>query len=113
MRNLGVIGFLPDLDTIAAILKDDPTIVLELGGYADAAERSPDTLALARAQFILEALVQRSIARARLQAVSYGSGKPQITKEQIAHIGSEAERKEARRHNRRVVPKVLSFDYKP
>lgn len=113
MQCCGVAELGDQLDTLANVLKENPTIVLEIGGHADAREHLPDSIALARAQFVVNALVQRSIAPARLQAVSYGCMQPLIRDVQLAQMQTEVEKADARGHNRRVWPKVISFDYKP
>lgn len=113
MRCCGVTELASELDTLANILKENPTIVLEVGGYADATEHSPDSIAFARAQFIVSALIQRSIDSARLKAVSFGSTRPLMEDFQFAQMQIAQERADARGYNRRVWPKVISFDYKP
>jgi outer membrane protein OmpA-like peptidoglycan-associated protein len=70
---------LPAVDQLAARINDDPGIVLaEVHGHTD----DTGTLALnmrlseARAQTVLEALVQRGVARERLRARGFGALRP-------------------------------------
>lgn len=104
---------LGELDTLAAILMADTTLVIEIGGHADATERSHDSIANARAQFIREALMARSIHPARLKAVSYGASGPWMAQDRYDRLITEKERADARRMNRRVVSKLISFDHRP
>ena len=87
--------FLPLLDHVAKILKDNPKMTVELEGHADSTgtEKYNQGLSERRAKAIQQALITRSMADAtRLKAVGYGESKPIMTNDT----------KEGRAKNRRV-----------
>ncbi len=69
----------PVLDQIAKLLKDNPTLRLEIAGHTDNTGTAQHNLVLSqqRARAVVQTLVQNyAIATARLQAKGYGDTKP-------------------------------------
>lgn len=87
--------FLPLLDHVAKIMKENPKMTVELEGYTDSTgpENYNQGLSERRAKAIQQALITRTKADAtRLKAVGYGESKPIMTNDT----------KEGRAKNRRV-----------
>ncbi len=61
---------------LAEMMKSAPASTVQLRGSADAGEKEPDKLALARANALKKYLVDRGIAAARIQVVSLGAEVP-------------------------------------
>lgn len=80
------------LDELAILLKEVPSVRLWLSGHADAGERSPAKLSLARAEAVRDRLVARGVATERLTIRGAGADEP---------IG-DATTAEGRAKNRRV-----------
>jgi len=90
----------PTLDQVAKLLKDDPTLKLEVAGHTDSTGSAAHNLALSqrRAAAVVQALIKTyGIDAARLKAKGYGDTKP------VA--GNDTE--EGRAKNRRVELKKL------
>ena len=69
----------PTLETVAALLKNDPNLTLEVAGHTDntGAAKHNLTLSAARADAVVNALVKNyGIGAARLHAKGYGDTKP-------------------------------------
>jgi len=66
------------LNGIAKLLKDNPTIKFEIGGYTDSdgEEAANQALSQARAEAVLKQLVSMGIGEDRLTAKGYGESKP-------------------------------------
>ncbi|MCX7743833.1 MAG: OmpA family protein [Flavobacteriales bacterium] len=127
------------LNKIIVILKDNPTMVAELGAHTDARgnDKYNEDLAQRRANAVVKYLVDNGIDPKRLQAKGYGESQPRtlqrdmkgaesgyifpkgtvLTEEYINSLKKEenGEKKfeDAHRLNRRVTVKKISDDYKP
>lgn len=89
----------PALDSLYDLLLDHPTLRIEIGGHTDNggdADENKD-LSAARAYAVVEHLIYRGIAPARLSFVGYGESQP------VASNATE----EGREQNRRVEFKVV------
>src|SRR5688572_909291 len=88
-----------ELDYLAALLKENPTIRVEISGHTD--NRGKDaynqSLSLKRAKSVIAYLVSKGIVRNRFEAVGHGASKPIATNE------TEAGRKKNRRTEFRVL----------
>lgn len=127
------------LNKIIVILKDNPTMIAELGAHTDArgSDKYNQDLSQRRADAVVKYLVDNGIEKERLQAKGYGESEPrklqrdmkgaesgfiftkdtQLTEEYINNLKKEenAEKKfeDAHRLNRRVTVKKISDNFKP
>jgi outer membrane protein OmpA-like peptidoglycan-associated protein len=90
-----------ELNRIIKLLKDNPTMRVEISGHTDniGSDTANQKLSMQRAQAVIEYLVNNGIAKGRLEAKGYGKQKP------IATNKSD----EGRQENRRVEIEVLSI----
>lgn len=84
---------------MAKRLRENPALVVQLEGYADAAGAPPHNLRLSqlRAEAVSRFLAEQGVETHRLQAIGLGAARP------VADNGT----REGRRQNRRVVVRVL------
>jgi hypothetical protein len=94
------------------LLKDNPTIILQLNGNCDSSEINPDQLSQQRAELVAEMLKKRGVPKERLVTKGLGNKKPLISNKDIEKA-SPSEKKKMLQFNRRVVASIASFDYKP
>jgi outer membrane protein OmpA-like peptidoglycan-associated protein len=89
----------PALDTIASVLAECPDATVNVEGHTDADgdDRRNLALSVARAEAVIEALIQRGIAPERLYALGYGETVPIAPNESA----------EGKRLNRRIVFTLL------
>jgi outer membrane protein OmpA-like peptidoglycan-associated protein len=89
-----------ELDKLVQLLNDNPTLKIEISGHTDSIGKAPDNLKLSqsRAKAVVDYLVSKKIAAARLTSKGFGSTKP------VANNKTE----EGRALNRRTEMKVLS-----
>ncbi|MBX3349390.1 MAG: OmpA family protein [Nitrospira sp.] len=66
------------LNSVAAILQEDPTVPFEVGGHTDnvGPEQSNWVLSEQRAKAVVEYLISRGVAAERLTAKGYGASRP-------------------------------------
>lgn len=126
-----------ELDGLVETLKDNATIVIELGSHTDtrASDDYNDKLSQARAQSVVDYLIAKGIEPDRLVARGYGERVPRvlqkaekvningtdysfdrddkITDQFIARLKSNDEKEAAHQLNRRTEFKVLRDDYVP
>lgn len=126
------------LETIVTIMKDNPTLVAELGAHTDSRGSSEynHKLAQCRADSVVAFLIKEGIVKERLVAKGYGEDEPRklhmdmkgadsgflfpkdaiLNDEYINALKKEQGDKvfeDAHRLNRRVTVKKVSSDYKP
>jgi peptidoglycan-associated lipoprotein len=118
LYDLGKFDLLPQskdsLNYLYNILKDNPTIVVELNSHTDTQGKAAAnmTLSTARAQSCVDYLVkEKGIPEARLKAKGYGMTQPVISDAIIKAAKTAEEKKALHAKNRRTSFKVLSFDY--
>jgi peptidoglycan-associated lipoprotein len=102
------------LNYLYNILKDNPTIVVELNSHTDTrgSAVSNMTLSTARAQSCVDYLVkEKGIPSARLTAKGLGMTQPLISDAQIKAAKTKEEKEALHQKNRRTTFKILSFDY--
>jgi outer membrane protein OmpA-like peptidoglycan-associated protein/tetratricopeptide (TPR) repeat protein len=89
-----------ELDNVIRLMKDNPTLKIQIGGHTDNVGKSADNLKLSndRAQSVVNYLTANGIAAARLTFKGYGSTEP------VTDNNSE----EGRAKNRRTELKVIS-----
>jgi peptidoglycan-associated lipoprotein len=115
---LGSAELLPEskdsLEYLYNILKDNPTIVVELNSHTDTRGNAAAnmTLSTARAQSCVDFLVkEKGIPEARLLAKGYGMSQPLISDAVIKAARTQEEKEALHQKNRRTTFKVLSFDF--
>jgi peptidoglycan-associated lipoprotein len=127
------------LKKIIVILKDNPTMVAELGAHTDARgnDKYNEDLAQRRANAVVKYLVENGIEEKRLVAKGYGESQPrklqrdmkgaetgfvftkdtEMTEAYINELkkqeNGEKKFEDAHRLNRRVTVKKISDDFKP
>jgi outer membrane protein OmpA-like peptidoglycan-associated protein len=97
------------LDSLATILINNPTLVIELASHTDSRSDEAYNLKLSqrRAQSCVDYLVKKGIAKARLQAVGYGESK--LINDCADGVDCTEEQHQ---ENRRTTFRVLNTDYK-
>ncbi len=93
---------LPQLDELFFFLRDNPQIIIEIGGHTNSLPKDPaycDRLSLARAKAVRQYLIQKGIEPKRLLFKGYGKRHP-ITTDNSP---------EAQRKNQRVEIKIISL----
>jgi outer membrane protein OmpA-like peptidoglycan-associated protein len=99
------------LTFLVETLKDNPTIVMEVSAHCDSREAKPEKLSEQRAQKIVNELIKLGIPKERLVARGYGSRKLLIKNTDIQKLKIKEEQEAAHQKNRRVVFKVLRWNY--
>jgi peptidoglycan-associated lipoprotein len=115
---LGSAALLPNskdsLNYLFNLLKDNPTIVVELNSHTDSrgSAASNMTLSAARAQSCVDYLVkEKGIPGDRLTAKGLGATQLLVTDDVIAKAKTKEEKEALHQKNRRTTFKVISFDY--
>ena len=94
-------------DSLLSVFKqtlDNNPQILKLGiyGYADILEKSPQKLSEDRANIIMQKLIQRGIAAARLQTKGFGSSQLLVRENIIKSETDKNKQESLRQLNRRV-----------
>ncbi|MCE1198591.1 MAG: OmpA family protein [Marinilabiliales bacterium] len=120
------------LDTLVSLLKQNPTVAIELMSHTDCRGNDADNQILSqkRAQSVVDYLISKGIQQARLMAKGYGEKGPktvtasmaksnpflrrgqQLTCTYIESLKKEEEREICHRYNRRTEFKVTSSEYR-
>lgn len=121
------------LNGLIKTMKDNPTLVVELGSHTDfrASLEYNDTLSLKRAKSIVDYLISQDIAAARLEPKGYGERMPRtlrkditidgvtfskgttLSEDYINRLRTTREKEAAHQLNRRTTFKILRTDYVP
>lgn len=103
------------LQVLFNILKENPTITIELAAHTDTrgSDKYNMTLSQNRAQSCVNYLISLGIDPARMTAKGYGETRPRISDAEIAKMATNEEKEAAHQKNRRVEFSVKSFDYVP
>ena len=90
-----------ELDELASLMNENPTLRIEIGGHTDNVGKPADNLALSnnRAKAVIEYLLSKNISAQRLQAKGFGETQP------IADNKTE----DGKAKNRRTEMRVTSF----
>lgn len=119
------------LDELAALLRDNPNITIEMASHTDriGSDAYNNDLSMRRAKSVVDYLIEAGIDSQRLQYQGYGKTTPKtvtkrvarqypqfkegdvLTEEYILALPEEADREAADQVNRRTEFKVLSVDY--
>ena len=95
------------------VLMDNPSMLIELSAHCSSDEKNVEILSQKRAEYIKGLLIEKGIPSERLVAKNYGTTKLKITDKQIYKAKTKEEKEALHEINRRVVFKILSWDYKP
>jgi hypothetical protein len=99
---------------MAMIMRENPTITLELTGHTDVGEPEPEALALRRARYVGCMLTSvHGIDPGRLIAVAHVTEGPRIGVDEITNMKNDIERGHARQLNRYVSFRITRFDWSP
>lgn len=99
-----------ELDKLAKIMKENPTIVIELAGHTDRRGSDEYNLLLSkeRAEIAKAYLVSKGIDASRIKTVGYGESQPEISGDKISAMESNSEKEAAHQQNRRTVVRIIS-----
>jgi outer membrane protein OmpA-like peptidoglycan-associated protein/tetratricopeptide (TPR) repeat protein len=99
-----------ELDKLAKIMKENPTIVIELAGHTDRRGSDEYNLLLSkeRAEIAKAYLVSKGIDASRIKTVGYGETQPEISGDKISAMESNSEKEAAHQQNRRTVVRIIS-----
>ena len=120
------------LDTLVSLLKENPTVTIELMSHTDCRGNDADNLTLSqkRAQSVVDYLISKEIQAARLTAKGYGAKTPKVVDAKIAKtnpflkkgqaltckfiegLKKDEEREICHQLNRRTEFKVTSSEYR-
>lgn len=99
-----------ELDKLVKIMKEHPTMVIELGGHTD--RRGSDEynmiLSLQRAEVAKKYLVDHGIEASRIKTKGYGESQPEVSGAEISAMSSRKEKEAAHQQNRRTVVTIIS-----
>ena len=101
-----------EISSIVKMLADNPNIILELSAHCSSDEKNPTELSKQRAEKVQQMLIIKGIDKERLVPKGWGVSKLKITDIQIAKAKTKEEKEALHQINRRVVFKILSWDYK-
>ena len=99
-----------ELDKLAKIMKDRPTMIIELGGHTDRRGSNEYNLVLSRerAKIAKDYLVRKGITSDRIRTKGYGESQPEISGATISSMSSRKEKEAAHAKNRRTVVTIIS-----
>jgi peptidoglycan-associated lipoprotein len=74
------------LDSLVAILNDNPSLIIELQAHTDSrgSEHSNDVLSQQRAQAVVDYLIKHAIDEGRMEAVGFGESQPRVVDAALA-----------------------------
>ena len=106
LRNKSVL----ELDKLVQIMKDHPTMIIELSGHTDRRGSDEYNMALSkrRAEIAKEYLVSKGISASRIKTKGYGETRPAIDGATISAMKTRKEKEAAHQANRRTVIKIIS-----
>jgi outer membrane protein OmpA-like peptidoglycan-associated protein/tetratricopeptide (TPR) repeat protein len=99
-----------ELDKLVKIMKENPTLVIELGGHTDrrGSDEYNNQLSKQRAEIAKKYLVSKGIDASRIKTKGYGESQPEVSGETISAMTSNREKEEAHQQNRRTVVTIIS-----
>jgi outer membrane protein OmpA-like peptidoglycan-associated protein/tetratricopeptide (TPR) repeat protein len=98
-----------ELNKLAKVMKEHPTMVIELGGHTDTRGDSGYNQYLSenRAKVAKDYLVKKGIDASRIQTKGYGETQPEISDAQIDQLKGRKAKNDAHQKNRRTVVTVI------
>lgn len=99
-----------DLDHLVNIMKQYPTMTIELAGHTDTrgSVNHNSWLSRKRAEVAKQYLVDHGIEADRITAKGYGESQPVISDSEIKSLSSKEEKEAAHQKNRRTVVKIIT-----
>tara|TARA_Y100000589_G_scaffold321098_1_gene351815 strand:- start:5657 stop:7753 length:2097 start_codon:yes stop_codon:yes gene_type:complete len=99
-----------ELDRLVKLLKDNPTIKIELSAHTDSrgSDAYNQKLSQARAQSVVDYLIEHGISKDRLVAKGMGESQPIYDDAYIAKLPTKEEKEWAHQQNRRTEFKIIS-----
>jgi outer membrane protein OmpA-like peptidoglycan-associated protein len=94
------------------ILKENPTITIEIVGHASTQEKNHQLLSLYRAQLIKEILVAKVINPKHIKTVGWGNHKLLIKDDFIKKAKTNEEKQSLHLKNQRAYFRVIDWDFK-
>src|SRR5690606_2345629 len=99
-----------ELDNLVKVMKENPSMVIELGGHTD--RRGSDEynidLSRRRAEVAKQYLVKKGISADRIKTKGYGESQPEVSSDEINSMKNKREQEEAHQKNRRTVVTIIS-----
>jgi len=99
-----------ELDRLVNIMKQHPSLVIELGGHTD--RRGSDAynqiLSKKRAEVAKKYLIEHGILANRIKTKGYGESKPEVSGDKINAMKTKKEKENAHQQNRRTVVMIIS-----
>ncbi len=98
-----------ELNNLVKIMKDHPTMVIELAGHTDTRGDATynQQLSEQRAKVARDYLIAKGIDKSRIQTVGYGETRVEISDEEIARMKGWKAKNAAHQKNRRTIVKVI------
>lgn len=98
-----------ELNNLVKIMKDHPTMIIELAGHTDTRGDATynQQLSEKRAKIARDYLIKKGIDASRIQTVGYGETRTEISDEAIARMRGWKAKNAAHQKNRRTIVKVI------
>lgn len=99
-----------ELDKLAKIMKENPTLVIELAGHTDRRGSAEYNMELSkqRAEVAKAYLVAKGIDPSRIKTTGYGESKPEVSGSEIDAMENNKDKEAAHQRNRRTVVSIIS-----
>jgi outer membrane protein OmpA-like peptidoglycan-associated protein len=99
-----------DLNKLAQVMKENPSMIIELGGHTDTRGDSNYNQYLSenRAKVAKDYLIKKGIDASRIQTKGYGETQPEISDAEIDKISGRKAKNDAHQKNRRTIVTVIS-----
>lgn len=101
------------LDGIITLLKDNPTLVIEIASHQGIYEQADSKLSIQRAQAVYDYILVEGIESDRLIPKSYGRTGLRFTEKEMNKLKTSQEKEEMDKRNRRVDFRVIRTDFVP
>jgi hypothetical protein len=98
------------VEEILALLKNNPSLVLEIGSNLSVSEPDGTELSLQRARTIYEFLLTEGVNRERLVPKSYGKTRLRFTEKELNKLKTPLEKEEMDKRNRRVAFRIIRME---
>ncbi len=98
-----------ELNKLAQIMKEHPSMEIELGGHTDTRgdEAYNMWLSKSRAKVARDYLIKKGIDKSRIETKGYGETSPEVSDAEISKLKGRSAKTAAHQKNRRTVVKVI------